>query len=384
VTVNSPTASTFTLNASTVVVFTDGTNNATVNRSTSGNSGPSGTGPSTKRFVDAAISITPDATNGITEPHTFIVTVTKNLGSGGGFVAAAGEHVTATLTDAGGAVHSSPTGSCTTAGPNTDANGQCTITFTSNSAGTVTGNASVTINFGGNATAVTRDTDPVTPAGHGPDGSGPATKTFVQGFIIWHKVDHHSVALGGATFQVCATAGTAASAGHTPLCASVVDNTGQAGYTGLDDNAAPGEFRLNKYQSLGGSALGGLAMGTYTIQETQAPQGYSLDPNIHTVTLTLANPSADAGTFTDVRLFRMVVYTCSENGPTIIPSTVTLTGQSPATRDTIDGVPSNLAVKGVTMADLCDLGTVFDQTGKANFGSLDANTYGPSVVIPKP
>jgi uncharacterized surface anchored protein len=152
----------------------------------------------------------------------------------------------------------------------------------------------------------------------------------------------------------------------------------------FDANPADGEFRLNAYQSFGGTALAGLAMGTYTIQETQAPAGYSLDPNVHTVTLTLANPSADAGTFTDVRLFRVIVYTCSENGPTIIPSTVTLTGQSPTTRDTIDGVPSNLAVKGVTMQDLCDLGTVFDQTGKANFGSLDAGTYGPSVVIPKP
>jgi uncharacterized surface anchored protein len=311
--------------------------------------------------------------------------VTKNLGAGGGWVAAAGEHVDVTLTDNGGAVHSTPSGSCTTAGANTDANGQCTISFTSNSAGTVVGNASVTINFGGNATAVTRDTDPATPPGHGPGGSGPATKTFVQGSLIWHKVDHHSLPLGGATFLVTATGGTAASAGHTPLSVSVVDNTGQAGYTGADSNPAPGEFTLNTFQSFGGSALGGLALGTYTIKETQAPAGYALDNHTATATLDLAHLQNDGTdpqfTFVDVRLFRLIVLTCSETGPSLVTSTVTLNGQNPAARDTIGTVPANLALLGVTEADLCNIGA---GSGNANYGMLDAGTYNPSVLIPKP
>ena len=70
--------------------------------------------------------------------------------------------MTVTLTDANGAVHTAPTGSCTTAGANTDANGQCTITFTSNSAGTVTGHATSILSVGGSAsfTIATNGTAP--------------------------------------------------------------------------------------------------------------------------------------------------------------------------------------------------------------------------------
>ena len=45
------------------------------------------------------------------------------------FVPAAGEHVDVTLTPANGATVVNPTGTCLTAGANTDANGQCSITF---------------------------------------------------------------------------------------------------------------------------------------------------------------------------------------------------------------------------------------------------------------
>src|SRR5262249_25410540 len=61
-------------------------------------------------------------------------------------------------------------------------NGTCTITFTSPTAGQVTGNASVTVPLKG--VTMTRDTDPATPAiGAGPGGSGPAVKTFVDANI---------------------------------------------------------------------------------------------------------------------------------------------------------------------------------------------------------
>src|SRR5262249_7351807 len=69
------------------------------------------TGAATKRFVDAQVSIAPNATNGITEPHTFTVTVLQDDGltaaQGGdgvtGFTAASGANVAVTLTGAGGA-----------------------------------------------------------------------------------------------------------------------------------------------------------------------------------------------------------------------------------------------------------------------------------------
>jgi hypothetical protein len=120
----------------------------------------------------AKISIAPNATNEVGQPHTFTVTLQKDTGSG--FVPAAGEHVDVTLTDSNGAFHTAPTGTCTNAGPNTDAAGQCTITFTSNSAGKVTGHASATLNLG---TPIFVETDGV------PPNSGNAVKRFVDANI---------------------------------------------------------------------------------------------------------------------------------------------------------------------------------------------------------
>src|SRR5262249_54572692 len=67
----------------------------------------------------AQIAIAPSATNEVGHAHTFTVTLQKDLGNGT-FVPAAGEHVDVTLTDSNGAAHTAPTGSCTTAGANTD------------------------------------------------------------------------------------------------------------------------------------------------------------------------------------------------------------------------------------------------------------------------
>src|SRR5262249_52622052 len=103
--------------------------------------------------------------------QSFTVTLSKDTGTGT-FVPAAGEHVTVGLTDSNGAVHTAPSGSCTTAGANTDANGQCTIAFTSPSGGKVTGHATATLTI--NGTAVTVATD-------GTNGNSiDAAKTFVD------------------------------------------------------------------------------------------------------------------------------------------------------------------------------------------------------------
>ena len=105
-----------------------------------------------KNWVGAKITIAPDATNEIGNPHTFTVTVSKDTGAG--FVAAAGEHVDVTLTDANGAAHSAPSGSCTSAGANTNASGECTITFMSSSAGKVTAHATSTLSVAGKSLSV--------------------------------------------------------------------------------------------------------------------------------------------------------------------------------------------------------------------------------------
>jgi Prealbumin-like fold domain len=235
--------------------------------------GAHGDSPSAvKTYVDALITITPSATNGITENHTFTVNVQADNGDGTGFQPVAGVNPTVTLTSAGGAAVTGLTDYC--AGTGTDASGNCTVTFTSNSAGTVTGHASITLTVAG--LPVTRATGD----SHANDGTD-AVKTFVQGSLSWLKQDGSGAPLGGATFQVCATAGTAF--GLTPQCVSVLDNGP------YDANPADGQFTLNAYQMNGGSPLGGLALGTYTIQETQAPAGYTLDGFVETVQITQAN-----------------------------------------------------------------------------------------------
>src|SRR5207247_2587994 len=66
--------------------------------------GPGGSGPAVKTFVDANITITPSATNAVGQPHTFTVTVQQNAGDGNGFVAAPVGNVDVTLSNSNGAV----------------------------------------------------------------------------------------------------------------------------------------------------------------------------------------------------------------------------------------------------------------------------------------
>src|SRR5439155_1662952 len=117
------------------------------NPATSTIPGPGGSGPATKTFVDANITIAPDATNEVGRPHTFTVTVKRNTGNGSGLVAVPdGTKPTVTLTNSSGAAFSLVSDTCAASGT---VGGQCTVTFTSPSAGKVTGHASVTLVIGG-------------------------------------------------------------------------------------------------------------------------------------------------------------------------------------------------------------------------------------------
>ena len=94
----------------------------------------------------AHISISPSGVNAVGGPHTFTVTVTQNIG--GTETPVAGAHPTVTLTAAGGAaVAAGKVDTCATTG--TNAAGQCTVTFTSNTAGTVSGHAAATVTVQG-------------------------------------------------------------------------------------------------------------------------------------------------------------------------------------------------------------------------------------------
>jgi hypothetical protein len=289
--INNPTAGTFTANATGTVTIDGVTMSRDTDPATSSTpSGPGGSGPATKTFVDANITIGPaEATNTVGDLHTFTVTVRKDDGlpasAGDGVdgmaIPAMGTQVTVTLTNDATSQYSVLSDSCAnllTGG--TNANGQCFVVFTSPTAGTVTGNASVTLSVGG--VSLTRDTNPATPATSGPGGSGPAIKHFVAGSVAWTKVDNATPPRlqGGATFDLCQT--------HTydiengsfvdlvpDECMSVADDVGDAGYNGLDEDPAAGKFLVS-----------GLPLGRYTVHETDAPDGYEADPSTKSTDLT--------------------------------------------------------------------------------------------------
>jgi uncharacterized repeat protein (TIGR01451 family) len=276
----------------------------TLTRAT-GDSNAGDSGPATKFFEDAQISIAPNATNGLTELHTFTVTVLANAGDGSGYVPAVNAPVTVTLTGQNGAV---PIPESPLSG-NTNASGQFQVSFTSDSAGQVLGNASTTFTL--NGLTLTRATGD----GLGEVGfvdSGPATKTFVAGSLRWKKVDGNGNLLGGATFLVTATGGTAA--GLSPTTVSVLDNGP------FDADPTAGQFLLNAYQAFGGSNLTGLALGTYTVQETTPPSGYTLDPKVLSATLTLAAPNADLSStpFVDTLPQLAITKAVSVGSPTVV------------------------------------------------------------------
>ena len=236
----------------------------------------------------ASITIAPSATNGIGESHTFTVTLMKDLDDGAGPIPAAGEHVTVTLTDAGGAsaTLNAAASTCDNAGANTNSSGQCTIVFSSNTAGTVTGTATATLSL--NGTSVTVSTD-----GSG-DNSAPAVKTFVAGTIKWLKHDGSGQLLGGAVFTVCRThvwdsdlnGGAGGYTDITDVCVDVTDNVSGTDNTGTGDrDGTAGEFEL-----------GGLILGKYTIKEKTAPTGYILDPDTENADLSTTTSSVTIAT----------------------------------------------------------------------------------------
>ena len=230
----------------------------------------------------ASISIAPSAVNGIGESHTFTVTLLKDLDDGAGSVPAAGEHVTVTLAAAGGAAVqvNAAASTCDDAGANTNATGQCTMVFTSNTAGTVTGTASATLLIGGTSVSVSTD-------GSG-DNSAPAVKSFLAGTIRWLKHDGNGQLLGGAVFTVCRThdwsstlnGGAGGYVDVTDACFDVTDNVSDTDNTSAppaDRDGTGGEFEL-----------GGLILGKYTIAEKTAPPGYLIDPATRNADLSTA------------------------------------------------------------------------------------------------
>lgn len=234
----------------------------------------------TKRFVDAFITINPPQdTNGIGETHTFTVAVTQDDGTGSGPQSAPDGTLVAVslIGDADNVVDN-----CATTGT---VSGSCTVTFTSDTEGQVTGHAEVDLVFdnpyNGDVT-VHRETDATG------SNSGDAVKDFVDGSLRWTKVDNAGALQGGATFEVCRTHYLNTSTEpdtfddiNPDVCVTVADDVDGVAGPGPDQDPDAGEFLLS-----------GLVLGRYTVHETIAPPGYIPSPLTVTVELTLTAPDA--------------------------------------------------------------------------------------------
>jgi hypothetical protein len=140
-----------------------------------------------------------------------------------------------------------------------------TVTINSDQEGRFTVTATDTVTMGG--VTVTRST------GDSFAGDSPsAVKTYDNPSLAWEKDDGSGHPLGGASFIVTGPS--------FPSGTTVVDVTNGVVVpgAGLDQNGSPGLFELTN-----------LLPGTYTIKESVAPTGYTLDPNTHTVTVTTSS-----------------------------------------------------------------------------------------------
>jgi hypothetical protein len=325
----------------------------------------------TKIYVDGDVEISPSATNGIGESHTFTVSATQTIGDGDEEAATDG-HAVVTLADDDAVNEIDDAGTtCAIAGDgsdptenNLDSNGECTVAFTSDVAGTVTGSVTVDIFITTDEGDITITRSTGTTA-----ETGAAVKTFVDGTITWLKHDEDGNLLPGATFEVCQThswnSDTQAFVDITDDCFPVEDDVDvdDPDATEPDADDVGGQFKLEH-----------LTLGKYTIEETVAPEGYALDDEIAEVSLDTSDLDGDSnigdgGIFVDLALYQVIIFTCNTSTDELVVSSVT---DGTDTKDTL--APGSLTAE--EQAELCALAANFDNVGKGD--------HGYTVTIPKP
>ncbi|MFL5981692.1 MAG: beta strand repeat-containing protein [Gaiellaceae bacterium] len=262
-------AGSVTINASTTFAVGGVTLTRDTDPATPAVAGPNGSGPATKTFVDASISIAASATNEVGHAHTFTITVTA-------FPAGA-----TPVTINAPTVTFSPVP--TTVGPVTFVSlvgnvATYTVTINSPTAGKFTANASDTVTMG--SVTVTRDTDPATATiGSGPGGSGPATKTFVDAYIVITPHEATNSVGDPHTFvvQVFQNDGLTAAQGgdgvtgftsapdHTFVTVSFTNQNGANWQTTLDTCASPNGTSGGSCSVTGSSASAGDVIAHATV-----------------------------------------------------------------------------------------------------------------------
>ncbi|MCK5254198.1 MAG: Ig-like domain-containing protein, partial [Thermoplasmata archaeon] len=146
----------------------------TLTRTTDGTSTPNGgknSGPATKTYVSAKISIETDDTNAVTSSHTFTIKLQRDLGDDIGYVPFSGQTVTASLTGVGYFESSST--------QTTDVSGEVKVTINS----AVTGLSTISASFEGEIVAGNAATKVIISTDDTGDNSAPAEKTYVNARI---------------------------------------------------------------------------------------------------------------------------------------------------------------------------------------------------------
>jgi len=215
-------------------------------------------GPAIKRYVDAHITVTPNDTNFIYDPHTFTISVTQDPD---GETPATTANITPTITPA----PTSQSTTCTNAVAFVNNVATCTVTINSSSVGSFVASASATVTIGG--VQITISTD-----GKGAN-SGTVTKVYKSAKADLTK----TFAVGAFTSpgQACFTLTRVPAATPPPVTSS----TNPQCFT-YSSSTTSHKFTWND-----------LVPGSYTIEETTVPTGYV---KMTDVTFTVAN-NFDAG-----------------------------------------------------------------------------------------
>ena len=276
-TINSTSVTTYTVNASANLTV----GGVAITRATNGTMGPGGTGPATKNYVDAFITITPNtADNEVRNEHVFTITLTALPGNA--TPVSFGAISASVLPTAGLTENVSTCGS-----PNVNGNVEtCTLTINSSTAGTYVANATGAVTIGG--ALVSRTTAPDGSLA-GPGGSGPATKHYVDATIsispngINPVTQQHvftvfvqalpggatPVSFGAITTMVTPTPGTETTTCNAPTLGS--DSLGPTAMCTLTiDNGLANTFSA--------TATAHVTMGTVTVTRTTDGQNGNSPP----------------------------------------------------------------------------------------------------------
>lgn len=307
VTINNNDPGVFTANASVDITVGGVTITRNTDPSDAISAGPAGSGPATKRYVNANIQISPDGINQVGEPH--VITAHVNVDNGSGVAnAPAGTVIEFTIESGPGSL-SAP--SCTTIGTT----GSCTVTLDSPDVGVTIVSAKSTVKIEGIDITVTTN-------GAGAN-SDDLEKAWVDGFIkvtpddVNEVNDAHAfnveytvlapagttVTLGSLTADVTPnpntqeTSCTPVRSGNTWTC-TVTINSSVTGVFDIDasgsatvtDSTIPGASETVPRSTTGTSGPGGNDGATKTYVDARVsvtPGGLNAVDDEHTVTATV-------------------------------------------------------------------------------------------------